>query len=100
MRHPHVRVYTNDHADVADLVADYRCQDVAEAQQRMLALIQAYTDQVGVQEDMGEVVDFTEADAVTLWPQDQALTPLHLSIHFCEQPHEREAGTGAACAEA
>jgi len=35
----------------------------------------------------GDVVEYAGGDAVTLWPQDQTLSPLHLTIQVCEREH-------------
>jgi len=88
VRHPHVRVYTNDHADALDLSADHPCRDLADAHRLMRDLVREYADRVGAHEAMGDVVEFEGEHALTLWPQDHALTPVHISIHFCEQRHD------------
>jgi len=88
MRHPHVRVYANDHADSADLIHDYPCRDIAEARQRMRDLMREFVDSVGANAPMGVDVEYEEDRVVTMRPQDEALAPLHLTIHFCEQPHD------------
>jgi len=90
MQHPHVRVYSNDHADDADLMHDYRCQDLDEAKRHLVELVREYADRVGAEEAMGDVVELEQRDAVTLWPQDQALKPVHITIHFCAQQHALE----------
>ncbi len=93
MHHLHVRVYANDHPDAADLLADYECRDPDEARERMLDLIEAHSNDIGARNEMGDVVEFGDGDAVTLWPQDPAGRPVHLCIRHCDQSHAAGGGS-------
>jgi hypothetical protein len=88
MRHPHVRVYANDHAEATDLLQDYPCQDIADAKLRIQEFIREYVDRIGADESSGVDVAFEGARVVTLRPQNCTLAPRYLTVHFCEQPHE------------
>ncbi len=91
MQHPHVLVYSGDHADPAALVHDYVGVNLADVPQFVEELMRRYGDQVGAHSGLGTLDDVEGAGAVTLWPQDKRIEPIHIVLHSCEEPHDLRA---------
>jgi hypothetical protein len=88
MQHAHVSVYNSDHADPRALAHDYVGLDLDEVPAFVEELMRRYSDAVGAQSGLGTLDDVVGAGAVTLWPQDGTLEPVHIALHACGDPHD------------
>ncbi len=88
MQHAHVLVYNSDHADPVALAHDYVGLDLDEVPVFVEELLRRYSDAVGAQSGLGTLDDVVGVGAVTLWPQDRMLEPVHIVLHACEETHD------------